>query len=59
MTTALLQLLRLAPHAAVDSFFGAPGQAWRFQRVQFPSPARGPATSPGIEPWAHGGDNMG
>jgi hypothetical protein len=43
----------------IKGFFGAPGQAWRFQRVQFPSPARGPATSPGIEPWAHGGDNMG
>jgi hypothetical protein len=41
-----------------STYFGAPGQAWRIQRVKFPPPARGQATPPGIEPWAYGGNNM-
>ena len=35
------------------SFFGASGQAWRFQRVQFPHRQGERAAPPGIEPWAH------
>ncbi|MGK3966325.1 reverse transcriptase domain-containing protein [Sorangium sp. So ce118] len=45
--------------ADIESFFGAPGQAWRFQRVQFPPRQGERATPPGIEPCAHGGDDMG
>jgi hypothetical protein len=43
----------------IDRFFGAPGQAWRFQRVQFPPRQGERAAPPGIEPCAHGGDDMG
>ena len=39
--------------------FGAPGQAWRFQRVRFPPRQEERAASPGIESWAHGGNDMG
>lgn len=40
-------------------YFGAPGQAGRFQRVQFPPRQGERAAPPGIEPWAHGGNDMG
>jgi RNA-directed DNA polymerase len=40
-------------------FFGAPGQAWRFQRVRFPPRQGERAAPPGIESWAHGGNDMG
>ncbi|WP_437523346.1 reverse transcriptase domain-containing protein [Sorangium sp. So ce726] len=43
----------------IRKFFGAPGQAWRFQRVQFPPRQGERAAPPGIEPCAHGGDDMG
>ena len=43
----------------IRGFFGAPGQAGRFQRVQFPPRQRERAAPPGIEPWAHGGNDMG
>ena len=43
----------------IKGFFGAPGEAGRFQRVQFP-PKQGERAAPlGIEPWAHGGNDMG
>ena len=42
----------------IRGYFGAPGKARRFQRVQFP-PRQGPATPPGTESWAHGGNDMG
>ena len=43
----------------IRGFFGAPGEAGRFQRVQFP-PKQGERAAPlGIEPWAHGGNDMG
>ena len=43
----------------LEKFFGAPGEAGRFQRVQFP-PKQGERAAPlGIEPWAHGGNDMG
>jgi retron-type reverse transcriptase len=45
--------------ADLRSYFGASGQAWRFQRVQFPPRQGERAAPPGIEPWAHGGNNMG
>jgi hypothetical protein len=45
--------------ADIVSFFGAPGQAWRFQRVQFPPRQGERAAPPGIEPWVHGGNDMG
>jgi RNA-directed DNA polymerase len=45
--------------ADLSKYFGAPGQAGRFQRVQFP-PRQGERAAPlGIEPWAHGGNDMG
>jgi RNA-directed DNA polymerase len=43
----------------LEKFFGAPGQAGRFQRVQFPPRQGERAAPPGIEPWAHGGNDMG
>ncbi len=45
--------------ADISKYFGAPGEARRFQRVQFPSRQGERATSPGIESWAHGGNDMG
>lgn len=36
--------------------FGASGQAWRCQRVQFPHRQGERAAPPGIEPWTHGGE---
>jgi hypothetical protein len=44
--------------ADIRGYFGAPGQAWRFQRVQFPPRQGERATPPGIEPCARGGDDM-
>ena len=45
--------------ADLSKYFGAPGEAGRFQRVQFP-PKQGERAAPlGIEPWAHGGNDMG
>jgi RNA-directed DNA polymerase len=56
-------LLRAGYHHVVDAdlqaYFGAPGQAGRFQRVQFPPRQGERAAPPGIEPWAHGGNDMG
>jgi hypothetical protein len=43
----------------VEKFFGAPGQAWRFQRVRFPPRQGERAAPPGIEAWTHGGNDMG
>jgi hypothetical protein len=40
-------------------FLGAPGEAGRFQRMQFPPRQGERAAPPGIEPWAHGGNDMG
>jgi hypothetical protein len=40
-------------------FVGAPGQAWRFQRVRFPPRQGERAAPPGIESWAHGGNDRG
>jgi RNA-directed DNA polymerase len=55
--------LRRRRHRIVDvdlsRYFGAPGQAGRFQRVQFPPRQGERAAPPGIEPWAHGGNDMG
>jgi RNA-directed DNA polymerase len=55
--------LRRRRHRVVDvdlsRYFGAPGQAGRFQRVQFPPRQGERAAPPGIEPWAHGGNDMG
>jgi len=45
--------------ADLSKFFGAPGEAGRFQRVQFPPRQGERAAPPGIEPWAHGGNDMG
>jgi hypothetical protein len=45
--------------AAIKKFFGAPGQAWRFQRVRVPPRQGERAAPPGIESWAHGGNDMG
>ena len=42
----------------ITSFFGASGQAWRFQRVQFPHRQGERAAPPGIEPWTRGGNEM-
>jgi len=42
----------------VRKYFGASGQAWRFQRVQFPHRQGERAAPPGIEPWTHGGNEM-
>ena len=39
--------------------FGAPGQAWCLQWVRFPPRQEAGATSPGIESWAYGGNDMG
>src|SRR6516225_6215514 len=44
--------------ADLKNFFGASGQAWRFQRVQFPHRQGERAAPPGIEPWTHGGNEM-
>src|SRR5438094_2847460 len=44
--------------ADIRDYFGAPGQAGRFQRVQFPPRQGERAAPPGIEPWAHGGNDM-
>ena len=43
----------------LEKFFGAPGEAGRFQRVQFPPRQGEGAAPPGIEPWAQGGNDMG
>jgi len=40
-----------------STYFGAPGQAWRFQRVRFPH-RQGESRPPEIEPWADGGNDM-
>jgi retron-type reverse transcriptase len=45
--------------ADIQGFFGAPGEAGRFQRVQFPPRQGERAAPPGIEPGAHGGNDMG
>jgi hypothetical protein len=42
----------------LKSYFGAPGQTWCFQRVQFPPRQGERAAPPGIEPWTHGGNDM-
>ncbi len=42
----------------LEKFFGASGQAWRFQRVQFPHRQGERAAPPGIEPWTRGGNEM-
>jgi retron-type reverse transcriptase len=42
----------------LKSYFGAPGKAGRFQRVQFPLRQGERAAPPEIEPWAHGGNDM-
>jgi hypothetical protein len=39
--------------------YGASGKAWRFQRVKFPSRQGERAAPPGIESWAHEGNDMG
>ena len=38
--------------------FSTPGKAWCLQWVKFPPWQEARATSPGIESWAHGGNNM-
>jgi RNA-directed DNA polymerase len=43
----------------IRGFFGAPGEAGRFQRVQLPPRQGERAALPGVEPWAHGGNDMG
>jgi hypothetical protein len=43
----------------LEPIFGAPGKAWRFQRVRIPHRQGDIATPPGIEPWTHGGNDMG
>jgi RNA-directed DNA polymerase len=43
----------------IRGFFGAPGQTGRFQRVKLPSWQGERAAPPGIESWAHGGNDMG
>ncbi|HLB89870.1 MAG TPA: hypothetical protein VJK29_19590, partial [Terriglobales bacterium] len=43
--------------ADLADYFGAPGQAWRFQRVRFPH-RQGESRPPEIEPWADGGNDM-
>ena len=44
--------------ADLSKYFGAPGEAGRFQRVQFP-PEQGERAAPlGIEPWTRGGNDM-
>jgi hypothetical protein len=48
-----------AAAVVLTPIFGAPGEAWCFQRVKNPAPERGRATPPGIEPWTHGGNDMG
>ena len=50
---------RVAVDLDLEKFFGAPGQAWRFQRVEFPHRQGERAAPLGIEPWAHGGNDMG
>ena len=45
--------------ADLSKYFGAPGEAGRFQRVQFPPRQGERAAPPGIEPWAHGCNDMG
>jgi RNA-directed DNA polymerase len=42
----------------VRKYFGAPGQTWCFQRVQFPPRQGERAAPPRIEPWTHGGNEM-
>lgn len=37
----------------IRSYFGAPGQTWCFQRVQFPPRQGERAAPPRIEPWTH------
>ncbi len=44
--------------ADLSRYFGAPGQAWRLQRVQFPPRQGERAAPPGIESWAHEGNDM-
>ena len=41
----------------LEHAYSAPGQTWRFQRVQFP-PRQEMSHPPGIESWAHGGNDM-
>jgi hypothetical protein len=49
---------RIVVDIDLSKFFGAPGQARRFQQVKF-LPRQGSANPPGIESWAHGGNDMG
>jgi RNA-directed DNA polymerase len=44
---------------AIHGCFGAPGQAWRVQRVRVPPRQGERAAPPGIEAWAHGGNARG
>ena len=41
------------------AYFGAPGKAWRFQRVKFPPRQGERAAPPRIESCAHGGNEIG
>jgi len=50
---------RIVVDVDLEKFFGAPGQARRFQRVRFPPRKGGRAAPPGIESWAHEGNDMG
>jgi retron-type reverse transcriptase len=42
----------------LKGYFGATGEAWRFQRVRFPPRQGERAAPPGIESWVHGGNDM-
>jgi len=47
-----------ALHLDIRAYFCASGEAWRFQRVQFPHRQGERAAPPAIEPWTHGGNEM-
>jgi len=51
------RVAQTAAKLVLEPIFGAPGEAWRFQRVKIPH-RQGEATPPGIEPWTHGGNDM-
>jgi len=59
VSEAILQGKTYVVDLDLKSYFGAPGKAGRFQRVQFPPRQGERAAPPGIEPWAHGGNDMG
>jgi RNA-directed DNA polymerase len=59
VSEAILQGKTYVIDLDLKSYFGAPGEAGRFQRVQFPPRQGERAAPPGIEPWAHGGNDMG